>query len=137
MKENLLADLSLFYSSIIQLFAYVNNLFYESNTELSLPHNIWFSKYFPFYDKTWYLVGVSTILDMPVVDEQIDCAKTQELVGVSPRVWLHCYTLQGTLMKFYLVCTPVQHMPHPSLKVQMKSLLTKLTMVMLTLTRWE
>ena len=49
-NENLLKPLSPFYAYIIYLFTFVNNLFYEANPEVELPHNIWFSNVFPFCD---------------------------------------------------------------------------------------
>ncbi len=102
-----------------------------------MPYNIWFSSVFHFCDRNWYLAGVNTLCDLPLADGKIDFPAVQDKVGRSPNVWLHCCTLQGTLMKYSSVAVPSQHMPSPLLRLQMKALLSSHSSSLLTLSSWE
>ncbi len=136
-REDLLTEIPFFYASILHSYAFVNNLFYEANGQASLPYNIWFSSVFPFCDKNWCLAGVNTICDLPLTNGKIDFPAIWDKVGKSPNVWLRCCTLQGMLMKYFLVAVPGQHMPSPLLKLQIKALLSLHSSGLLTLSRWE
>ena len=136
-NENLLQGLPPFYASMLRSYAMVNNLFYEQNQELELPYNLWYSTVFPFLDKKWCLAGVNNVLDLPITNNQISIGDVTHMVGQAPNVYLRCCTLQGTLMKYRCFLVVGTNLPHPSLLLQMKSLLKKQYSCMLTLARWE
>lgn len=77
-NKNLLNMLPTFYAAILRLYVTVNDLFYENNTNLSLPHNVWFSRLFPFVDLKWCLAGVNNILDVPLEENHVDLIAVTE-----------------------------------------------------------
>ena len=136
-NENLIQKLPPFYASMLHSYAYVNNLFYEEIKVLSLPYNIWFSPIFPFADSWWCLAGVNMVTNIPLKDGKVDVQWIMSVVGNHPDTYLHCCTLQGTLIKFISVATPSTVLPNPLLLIQMKLILQKHHAVVLILTRWE
>ena len=122
---------------MIQSYAYVNNLFYEQNKQLQLPHNIWFSRIFQFRDSRWCLAGVNMLVDVLLTYGRIDLDVMFAHVGHTPNLYLHCCTIQGTMMKYHPLALLGTHVPNDLLLTQMKKILQLHSGVMLSLTRWE
>ena len=95
-KETYLSGLTPFHASMIWSYVMVNDLFYKANPNLLLPQNIWFTPLFPFLDRSWCLVSVNSILDLPLdSDNKLDINELAGLLAQKPsQIYMRCCALQ-------------------------------------------
>ncbi len=116
----------------------MNNLFFNSNPQEDLQHNIWFSPLLPFVDKSWVENGLRTLSDLPVTDSKINVSQVMALLQKSSawsKCFLWCCMLQK-LIKFSGKDIGVQFTLHPALLLQTKRLLQMAVSAPLSLMKW-
>ncbi len=77
------------------------------------------------------------ITDLLLKEGKIDVPQVISTVGLCLNTYLHCCTLQGTLMKFISIAALCTFLPNQLLLTQIKILMQKFHGTMLILTRWK
>ena len=138
-SEKTLQELSPFYASIFQSFAYINNLFYEQVDTSQFQHNLWFGCVYNYIDWDWCKSGYFMIRQLPNVDRKIDLSElTSQLkkVNYTGSPYLKVCAFQQTLGHFLVYGIPGFFVFNDQLLLCCKHLLQQATTALLSLDNW-
>ncbi len=123
-RESYLTSLTPFYHSMVRSFAYVNNLFYQENKELSLPLNLWFIPGMPSVNKTWLSAGFCMVLDLPIESGKISITAVKSaLFPADAHIYHNCCQFQNFYQGKFHLADSATHLVNPAMLLQSKMLL--------------
>ncbi len=138
-SEKVLLKLPPFYSGMLQSFAHVNNLFFQSVDVSELPHNLWFGQIHNYVDWNWYRAGLLTVGDLPTIHSKIDLSTvTSQLneVGCVRSPFLLCCSFQQVFSSYLDKTIQGSFLPSEIVILCSKALLQASISATLSLDKW-